>query len=604
LNTSSGEIYQRQEKNLTRWRETAVRLNWIMTAVVFAVEVGMYFVLNKSGMVRAEVIDYVHYYIIYPTAKNILLALLGHLLMKHARKDYLMNAGPIIALTFMCGNVAFVHRFFIVTMAIFCIPIIEASIFQSKRLLQTTTVLSIFLICGVAIDAAILRPRAWIDGTYLPTWIISVAICVVAYTISVNLINALNEQMESLLSLAEEAKASELKAIEANKAKSDFLSFVSHEIRTPLNAIVGMSDLMLQDDLSEKQDKYLKNIKVSGNSLVSIVNDILDQEKIEAGKMDIVEDFYQLPSLLDNLQLIIENRIGEKPVRLSFEIDENIPDCLVGDELRIRQVLINLLNNAVKYTKEGNVTLAINVEERNNEKIRLRFSVVDTGSGIKEEDIKNLFVAFEQADKKKNHKIEGTGLGLTIANKFVELMGGKIKVQSVVGKGSEFSFAITQGIGEFVEEVSEEVNFRADEANILVVDDTKINLMLFENMLGMVGITPDTAKSGQTALQMIQNKHYDLVYLDYMMPEMDGVETIKQLRDLEVLARGLGNKDEANYYKELKVVVLSADVSDATKVKFKKYGVSDYLEKPVELPVVKKSLLSLLPEALIEMDEA
>ena len=270
------------------------------------------------------------------------------------------------------------------------------------------------------------------------------------------------------------------------------------------------------------------------------------------------------------------------------------------NELRIRQILINLLNNSVKYTEEGNVELAIQVEERNSEKIRLLFTVIDTGIGISEEKIPSLFTAYEQADVKKNHNIEGTGLGLTIANKFVELMGGKIQVNSVLGKGSEFSFSITQGIGELVEETVDELEFKAPNAKVLVVDDTSINLMIFENMLGMVGITPDTAKSGQMALQMIQNKHYDLVFLDYMIPDMDGVETIKQLRDLEGLARELGNDEDADYYRDLKFAVLSADVSEETREAFRAYEVCAYLEKPVEIQKLKKSLRDFLPAESIE----
>ena len=240
----------------------------------------------------------------------------------------------------------------------------------------------------------------------------------------------------------------------ANASKSRFLSVVSHEIRTPMNAVVGMTELLLREpeSLNSKQEKYLKNIKHSGAALVMIVNDILDQSKIEAGKMELVEDVYELRPMAEDVRLIIENRIGEKPIDLIYEIDETVPQYLIGDSLRIRQILINLMNNAVKFTEEGYVKLVVTcVEEQENRRL-LRFSIKDSGLGIKLEDLSKLGQAFTQVDTKKNHQKEGTGLGLSISRDFISMMGGQLSVESEYGNGSEFYFSIWQGLADGIEE--------------------------------------------------------------------------------------------------------------------------------------------------------
>ena len=249
----------------------------------------------------------------------------------------------------------------------------------------------------------------------------------------------------------EELKKQKEIAEEANASKSAFLSIVSHEIRTPMNAVVGMTELLLRDEdsLTTKQAKYLNNIKNSGASLVMIVNDILDQSKIEAGKMEIVEDVYELRPMVDDVKMIIENRIGTKPIHLVMEIDEQIPDVMVGDSLRIRQILINLMNNAVKFTTEGFIKLSISVESKESDKLYLCFAVQDSGQGINEADLSKLGQAFTQVDVKKNHGKEGTGLGLSISRDFISLMGGQLQVNSTYGKGTTFYFTISQG---FVDE--------------------------------------------------------------------------------------------------------------------------------------------------------
>lgn len=400
-------------------------------------------------------------------------------------------------------------------------------------------------------------------------------------------------------------------AEEANASKSAFLSVVSHEIRTPMNAVVGMTDLLLRDteNLSDKQEKYLKNIKNSGSALVMIVNDILDQSKIEAGKMEIIEQPYELRPMAADVKMIIENRIGSKPIHLMYEIDDDVPQFLIGDSLRIRQILINLMNNAVKFTEEGYIRLKVEVVEEKAGKRCLRFGVKDSGQGIRQEDLSKLGQAFTQVDTRKNHSKEGTGLGLSISRDFISMMGGQLEVTSEYGKGSEFYFSIWQGIAAGIDNTNasgvtkqawqSEEEFTAQGARVLIVDDTEINLMVTEELLKPLNMTIDTASSGERALELVQQNFYHVIFMDYMMPYMDGVETTEKIRNLALAANRDGETGKAEYYKAVPIIALSGDTSDMTKEKFMRAGIDDFTEKPVELKRLKKLLLKWLPAELV-----
>lgn len=380
----------------------------------------------------------------------------------------------------------------------------------------------------------------------------------------------------------------------ANASKSAFLSIVSHEIRTPMNAVVGMTDLLLLDELTDKQRKYLTNIKNSGTALVMIINDILDQSKLEAGKMEIVEDAYELRPLVDDVRMIIENRIGKKNIHLMIKIDEKIPGFLVGDALRIRQIFINLMNNAVKFTESGYIQLSAAIVGETPKAYSIRFGVKDSGQGIKAEDLEKLGKAFAQVDTKKNHSKEGTGLGLSISKDFIALMGGELKVESTYGKGSEFYFVIEQkkaGTGGGSENGKcawKPKEFKAPDAKILVVDDTRLNLMVMKEILGLLEIQVETADSGEMAIKMVQENRYHIIFMDYMMPGMDGVETTDRIRKLP-----------GDYYKSVPIIALSGDTSERTQEMFEIAGINDIVEKPVEIERLKPLLLKWLPEELI-----
>lgn len=397
--------------------------------------------------------------------------------------------------------------------------------------------------------------------------------------------------------LVEQVKKEKQKADEANAAKSTFLSQMSHEIRTPMNAVVGMAEILLRTDLTDEQREYMTNIQSSGNALVSIINDILDISKIEAGKMELVEDVYELSPIISDIRMIIQNRIGDKPIAFVCEVDENLPHRLYGDGLRIRQVIINLLNNAVKFTDEGQVKLTVKEMARTEAEVQLFVAVSDTGQGIREEDLTRLFGAFEQVDTKRNKGKEGTGLGLTISSQFIRLMGGKLEVRSEYGVGSEFFFTISQKIVTEVIEKQEETeadatNFVAPDARILVVDDIEMNLKVAVGLLAPLQMQIDVALSGQKALDMIREKQYHMVLMDHMMPVMDGVETTRQLRQME-----------GSYYRELPVIALTASAMKSEQQLFYDVGMNGFVAKPIDMRMLTAAIRKWLPEELVIKQE-
>ncbi len=511
--------------------------------------------------------------------------------------------------------------------------------------------------------------------------------------------------------MMEQLKEAKLHAEEANESKSNFLSNMSHEIRTPMNAIVGMTEILLRSDLSEQDRGYLMNIKNSGASLLTIINDILDFSKIESGKLEIVEEEYEPMSMLSDLSMIFLNRIGDKPIELMFDIDKDLPNRLYGDSLRIRQVIINIANNAIKFTEAGYVKLTIKmIQMTEADMVELAVSIQDSGQGIKPDDLKKLFGSFQQVDTKKNRNKEGTGLGLAISKQLVENMGGQIGVKSEYGKGSEFYFNIPQkvigsqlaaaikeeaivhepivvsgrmgdqhvlaqmknmaeGYGlryvdcyeardnnekvdfffvdesmyqelkdgiekyfvsngtelcvlqnpmretvwneqvtvvnkplyslNFCQVINHEttaafvetdnvMNFIAPQAQILIVDDNEMNLKVAKGLLQPLQMNIDTASSGKMAIEMVQEKRYHIVFMDHMMPVMDGVETTQNIRKLP---------DE--YIQNMPIIALTANAVMGAREIFKEAGMNDFVAKPIELKNICSKIRAWLPKDLI-----
>lgn len=406
----------------------------------------------------------------------------------------------------------------------------------------------------------------------------------------------------------EELKKQKDIAERLSASKSSFMSIVSHEIRTPMNAVVGMTELLLRQKASftEKQIKYLQNIKNSGAALVMIVNDILDQSKIEAGKMEIVAAPYEIRPLLSDIKMIIENRVGSKSVAVECDIDNSVPRYLVGDGLRIRQVLINLMNNSVKFTDEGFVRLSIKcvADDENARRKQLRFAVSDSGMGIKPMDLCRLGEAFTQVDTTVNYGKEGTGLGLSISKNFIELMGGNLEISSQYGTGSEFSFTIWQGVEDVVSDSSSlndsTDDFTAPDARALVVDDTDINLMIIEELLAPVGIAVDKARSGDKAIKMIAEHNYDIVFMDYVMTSMNGVETTQKVRSMGIESGMAEDDARALYFRSVPIIAMSGDTSQETHEKFINAGINDFIDKPVDVAHLKSMILKWVNADKIE----
>ncbi len=382
----------------------------------------------------------------------------------------------------------------------------------------------------------------------------------------------------------------------ACEARTNFMSNMSHEIRTPMNAIVGMTEIMLREEMPTQQKEYMENIRSSGNALLEIVNDILDYSKIESGRTSLMEEDYMPKTLLSDLRMILQNRIGEKEIDLIYDIDEKLPNRLFGDEVRVRQIILNICNNAIKFTQEGSVTLSIQIKERKGNQIELYFSIKDTGQGMHQEDLGKIFQSFEQVDTTKNRNVEGTGLGLAISKQLVELMGGTIGVRSEYGKGSEFYFNIFQTVPknqeDIVEDVTEALNFIAPEAQILIADDNEMNRKVAKGLLEPLQLQMDFAENGAVAVEKIQKKKYHMVFMDHMMPIMDGIEATRMIRALN-----------GDYYKKVPIVALSANVIKEARKEFFAAGMNDFVAKPIEMKKISIVLRKWLPKELIQYVE-
>lgn len=388
-----------------------------------------------------------------------------------------------------------------------------------------------------------------------------------------------------------------LNAENANRAKSDFLSTMSHEIRTPMNAIVGMTEVALREEMTPSMRKCLKTVQSSVFGLLTLINDILDYSKIEAGKLEIVpEKFYTL-SLVNDMYEIIKARNNGK-LALHLHMLDNLPTALYGDIVRIKQVMINFCTNAVKYTDTGSVDIFLETERIDDNHCKLIFSVKDTGIGIRKEDFSKLFKQYGQVDTTVNHHKEGTGLGLMISRQLIENMNGMVSVESEYGKGSTFGFTIPLIVKDWSaagtlenyhyeedEEEDENALFTAPEARILIVDDTPLNLMVAEALLSPIGMTIETAESGFETLDKVADTTYDLILMDHFMPGMDGAETVQKIRALD------GNPNQ-----NIPIIALTADAMAGVKEALLSSGMNDFMSKPILIDVAYQVLQRWLPE--------
>lgn len=415
-------------------------------------------------------------------------------------------------------------------------------------------------------------------------------------------IKAAEQQNILLMQAKKEADIARHEALAANEAKGKFLAHMSHEIRTPINAVLGMDEMILRESQEQNIKEYAMDIYTAGQSLLSLINDILDFSKIDSGKMEIVPVEYDISSLIHDLINMTAQRAADKNIKFEVEIDHTIPARLYGDDVRIRQIAINLLTNAVKYTHTGTVWLRVQSYQTEEERVVLRFEVEDTGIGIKEKDLPKLSAEFERIEEDRNRNIEGSGLGMSITIQLLALLGSRLQVESVYGKGSKFHFELEQKvidstpIGDFESKVHQmaenycyNARFYAPNAKILVVDDNAVNRKVLRNLLRETQIQVTDAQSGKECLRLVQEHHYDLIFLDHMMPELDGVETLHYIKSLPECP-----------CKDTPIVVLTANAVTGAKESYLSEGFDDFLSKPIVPEKLENMIKKLLPEELVQ----
>ncbi len=461
-------------------------------------------------------------------------------------------------------------------------------------------------------EEAVMVLLCWIVSSLHPEWLLPhsqrtssldtlVTLFIVSITLAVIVVFQMRMYELEKIRAEERQKAIE----EMNRSQNRFFSSMSHEIRTPINTIIGLNEMILRDEsISDEIIADAKNIQGAGNMLLAIINDILDMSKMESGKMDIVPVTYDTGTMLSEIVNMIWSKASEKNLQFHVEVDEKLPVQLYGDEVRIKQVLVNLLNNAVKYTDEGSVTLSIESIPLDENKVKVIYSVSDTGMGIKKENIPYLFDAFKRIDEKKNRNIEGTGLGLSIVKQIVDLMDGNISVNSIYTQGSTFIVSLEQPIIDdtFVGELNFDVKnnlserehykaaFTAPEARILIVDDNEVNLMVEQKLIRETKVITNLATSGADCLEKTLQRHYDLIFMDHLMPEMDGIEC------LEAIKTQVGG-----FNQETPVVILTANAGSENQALYRKAGFDAYLLKPVSGLQLEDMMLKFLPKEKVTL---
>lgn len=583
-----------------KWRRRLFIMNCVIAAGVFLLEIGVNIILFVQGKVNPDIVYHLMRYLVVPSGLVFLAVLFDGIMMRcFPNKDWLLNYIMVLTVVFMCTVVAVTHYVFPITMTAFVIPVLMSVVFGNNRMTAAT---------AASCSVCVILTGIWrnIDGTDTDRYyvvqevVISLGIIFVSLIVAGIVNSLITEQNHRLLDALRKEKRSQQEAEAANMAKSSFLANMSHEIRTPINAILGMNEMILCEEKDPAIRGYAGNIQASGNSLLSIVSDVLDISKIESGKLEIIPVDYEVNSLISDCCNMAAGRAKAKELELLVECADNVPMKLCGDETHIRQIIMNLLTNAVKYTEKGTVKLIVSGRFTDGGFV-LKVDVSDTGIGIAEENLPQLFTQFQRFDLQRNRNIEGTGLGLSIVKRLCDLMSGTITARSVLGSGSTFTVELPQKVVDSTPCGGVNLNysagaeheyhhsFEAPEAKILAVDDLPVNLLVIANLLKETRIKIDTAGSGRECLDKCSQQKYDLILMDHMMPEMDGVLTFEKLH---------GDKSSPNF--ETPVIMLTANALAGMREQYMDVGFADYVSKPVRGAKLEEAIRRNLPESLIK----
>lgn len=583
-----------------KWRRRLFIMNCVIATGVFLLEIGVNIILFVQGKVNPDIVYHLMRYLVVPSGLVFLAVLFDGIMMRcFPNKDWLLNYIMVLTVVFMCTVVAVTHYVFPITMTAFVIPVLMSVVFGNNCMTAAT---------AASCSVCVILTGIWrnIDGTDTDRYyvvqevVISLGIIFVSLIVAGIVNSLITEQNHRLLDALRKEKRSQQEAEAANMAKSSFLANMSHEIRTPINAILGMNEMILREEKDPAIRGYAGNIQASGNSLLSIVSDVLDISKIESGKLEIIPVDYEVNSLISDCCNMAAGRAKAKELELLVECADNVPMKLCGDETHIRQIIMNLLTNAVKYTEKGTVKLIVSGRFTDGGFV-LKVDVSDTGIGIAEENLPQLFTQFQRFDLQRNRNIEGTGLGLSIVKRLCDLMSGTITARSVLGSGSTFTVELPQKVVDSTPCGGVNLNysagaeheyhhsFEAPEAKILAVDDLPVNLLVIANLLKETRIKIDTAGSGRECLDKCSQQKYDLILMDHMMPEMDGVLTFEKLH---------GDKSSPNF--ETPVIMLTANALAGMREQYMDVGFADYVSKPVRGAKLKEAIRRNLPESLIK----
>lgn len=583
-----------------KWRRRLFIMNCVIATGVFLLEIGVNIILFVQGKVNPDIVYHLMRYLVVPSGLVFLAVLFDGIMMRcFPNKDWLLNYIMVLTVVFMCTVVAVTHYVFPITMTAFVIPVLMSVVFGNNRMTAAT---------AASCSVCVILTGIWrnIDGTDTDRYyvvqevVISLGIIFVSLIVAGFVNSLITEQNHRLLDALRKEKRSQQEAEAANMAKSSFLANMSHEIRTPINAILGMNEMILREEKDPAIRGYAGNIQASGNSLLSIVSDVLDISKIESGKLEIIPVDYEVNSLISDCCNMAAGRAKAKELELLVECADNVPMKLCGDETHIRQIIMNLLTNAVKYTEKGTVKLIVSGRFTDGGFV-LKVDVSDTGIGIAEENLPQLFTQFQRFDLQRNRNIEGTGLGLSIVKRLCDLMSGTITARSVLGSGSTFTVELPQKVVDSTPCGGVNLNysagaeheyhhsFEAPEAKILAVDDLPVNLLVIANLLKETRIKIDTAGSGRECMDKCSQQKYDLILMDHMMPEMDGVLTFEKLH---------GDKSSPNF--ETPVIMLTANALAGMREQYMDVGFADYVSKPVRGAKLEEAIRRNLPESLIK----